>query len=453
MNKPNEYDLITIGAGSGGIAASRRAASYGAKVLLIEGNRIGGTCVLRGCIPKKLLMYASEMRNSFEETKAFGWTEATSTFDVNRWTQLKDDELSRLENIYREMLEKSGVELISGQAKLVDENTVEVNGQKYHTQRILIATGGSPSTTAIPGLEQAWTSDNVLQLRELPSSLLILGAGYIAVEFASILAGLGVQVSMVYRGDLPLRGFDEDLRHNAVQNLEAHGVRLYPQSAMESLKRGENGFHLSLKNGTTLHAQNALNATGRSPNIWGLNLESIGLKTDQYGAIPVDTYSRTSIQSIWAIGDVTNRVNLTPVAIAEGRAFADTEFGNNPSQVNHTNVSSAVFCSPPLASIGLTESQAQKIGPTDIFISQFRPMKKAFIKSEERTYMKLVVDRKSNRVLGAHMSGADAPEIIQSLAIAISAGATKQDFDRTMALHPTSAEEFVLMREPTRTYG
>lgn len=453
MKKIKKYDLITIGAGSGGIAASRRAASYGAKVLLIESNRIGGTCVLRGCIPKKLLMYASDMRSLFDEASAFGWTEVPSIFDMARWTQSKDSELSRLEKIYREMLEKSEVQLISGHAKLVDQNTVEVDGRQYQTERILIATGGSPSTTAIPGLEQAWTSDDVLQLGELPSSLLILGAGYIAVEFASILSGLGIQISMVYRGDLPLRGFDEDLRHNAIQNLEAHGVKLYPNSSMRSLERTVNGFSLNLTNSSTLHAQNVLNATGRSPNIWNLNLESVGLKTDEYGAISVDAYSHTNIENIWAIGDVTNRVNLTPVAIAEGRAFADTEFGNNPSQVNHTNVSSAVFCSPPLASIGLTESQAQKIGPTDIFTSQFRPMKKSFTKSEERTYMKLVVDRKSNRVLGAHMSGADAPEIIQSLAIAITAGATKQDFDKTMALHPTSAEEFVLMREPTRTYG
>ncbi len=449
----NTFDLIVIGAGSGGIAASRRAASYGAKVLLIEGTRIGGTCVLRGCIPKKLMMYASEMRSVFADASAFGWDDIATEFDIARWTQAKDKELARLEGVYRQMLENSGVQTLLGHARLVGDNCVEANGQRFHAKRILIATGGAPSTEGLDGLEQAWTSDDVLQLTELPSSLLVIGAGYIAVEFASILSNLGVQVTMAYRADLPLRGFDEDLRQQAAQALEAHGVQLHPHLKAQALVRAGSGFELRCTDGNVLKAQAVLNATGRRPNVWNLGLDTVGIQPDEAGAIPVDADSRTTAAGIWAIGDVTNRVNLTPVAIAEGRAFADTEFGGQHVQASHENVASAVFCSPPIATIGLTEAQAAAQGPTDVYVSQFRPMRKAFVGSQERTYMKLVVDRNTNRVSGIHMLGADAPEIIQGLAIALSAGATKRDFDRTMAMHPTSAEEFVLMREPSRRHG
>ncbi|MBF5005745.1 glutathione-disulfide reductase [Diaphorobacter caeni] len=453
MTAANTFDLIVIGAGSGGIAASRRAASHGAKVLLIEGTRVGGTCVLRGCIPKKLMMYASEMSSAFSEASAFGWSEVTSQFDVARWTQAKDNELNRLEGVYRQMLANSGVQTLLGHARITGERTVEANGETYRAERILIATGGAPSIDGIPGLEQAWTSDDVLQLSALPKSLLVIGAGYIAVEFASILARLGVHVSMAYRADLPLRGFDEDLRAQAAQALESLGVTLHASARSQALSKHAGGFALRLEDGTELQADAVLNATGRKPNIRGLGLESVGIATDASGAIPVDADSRTTAPGIWAIGDVTNRVNLTPVAIAEGRAFADTEFGGRHIQANHANVASAVFCSPPIATIGLTEAQAMERGPTDVYVSQFRPMKKAFVGSQERTYMKLIVDRTTDRVSGIHMLGADAPEIIQGLAIAISAGATKRDFDNTMAMHPTSAEEFVLMREPARRHG
>ena len=449
----NTFDLIVIGAGSGGIAASRRAASYGAKVLLIEGTRIGGTCVLRGCIPKKLMMYASELRSAFSDASAFGWSEVSSEFDVSRWTQAKDRELDRLEVVYRQMLDNAGVNLLEGRAKLAGERTVEVNGQLYHADRIVIAAGGTPSNSVIPGLPLAWTSDDILQLDELPKSLLVIGAGFIGVEFASILSNLGVQVSMAYRAELPLNGFDEDLRRLTAEALAAQGVTLYPGSKMEALVKTDDGFELQRGNGPALQAQTALNATGRHPNVQGLGLETIGVTPDKKGAIPVDADSRTTASGVWAIGDVTNRVNLTPVAIAEGRAFADTEFGGRPMQVSHHNIASAVFCSPPIASVGLTEAQAAEKGPTDVYTSQFRPMKKAFVGSNERTFMKLLVDRTTDRVVGIHMLGADAPEIIQGLAISISAGATKRHFDSTMALHPTSSEEFVLMREPVRKHG
>lgn len=451
MTTANTFDLIVIGAGSGGIAASRRAASHGAKVLLIEGTRVGGTCVLRGCIPKKLMMYASEMSGVFSEASAFGWTEVSTQFDIARWTQAKDHELNRLEGVYRQMLSNSGVQTLLAHARITGKHTVEADGQTYRAERILIATGGAPSTDGIPGLEQAWTSDDVLQLNALPKSLLVIGAGYIAVEFASILARLGVHVSMGYRADLPLRGFDEDLRAQAAQALESLGVKLHAGMRAKALSKDSDGFSLRLEDGGVLRADAVLNATGRKPNTWGLGLESVDIRTDASGAIPVDADSRTTAPGIWAIGDVTNRINLTPVAIAEGRAFADTEFSGRHIQASHANVASAVFCS--IATIGLTETQAMERGPTDVYVSQFRPMKKAFAGSQERTYMKLIVDRTTDRVTGIHMLGADAPEIIQGLAIAVTAGATKRDFDSTMAMHPTSAEEFVLMREPVRRHG
>lgn len=447
------FDLIVIGAGSGGIAASRRAASYGARVLLIEGTRVGGTCVLRGCIPKKLMMYAAEMRGVFLDAAAFGWSDIDADFDVGRWRRAKDQELDRLEGIYRQMLGNAGVQVLQGHAQLAGPHTVEVGDERYHADRILIATGGVPSVTAMPGLEQAWTSDDILQIDQLPQSLLVIGAGYIAVEFASILCSLGVKVAMAYRGDLPLRGFDEDLRRHAAQALQAQGVVLHPGSAMDALVRTDTGFELRRTGAPALQAQVTLNATGRQPNVRRLGLETVDIQVDEWGAIPVDADSRTFASGVWAIGDVTNRVNLTPVAIAEGRAFADTEFGGRHVQVSHVNVASAVFCSPPIASVGLSEADAQAQCPTDVHVSQFRPMKKAFVGADERTFMKLLVDRNTDRVIGMHMQGADAPEIMQALAISLSAGATKRDFDRTMALHPTSAEEFVLMREPVRRHG
>ncbi len=448
-----EFDLITIGAGSGGVAASRRAAAHGARVLIVEGDRVGGTCVIRGCVPKKLMMYAAGFSGALREAAGYGWTGIGGQFEMSRWADAKAREIDRLEGIYRDLLAGSGVELVAGQARLAGKDSVEVAGRSYRASRILIATGGSPSTTALPGLEHAMTSNEVLDLREVPESLLVLGGGYIAVEFASILAGLGSRVTLAYRAALPLRGFDDDLRSRLASALEQRGVTLAGGVAMTALRRSGAGFTLERADGSALTAAAALNATGRHPNTAGLGLDAIGAALDDKGAVVVDADSRTTVPGIWAVGDVTNRINLTPVAIAEGRAFADTEFGGRPARVDHRTVASAVFTDPPVATIGLSEADAAAQGPVDVYESDFRPMKTAFAGQAARTYMKLVVDGVSDRVLGIHMLGTDAPEIVQSLAVAITCGATKRDFDRTLAVHPTAAEEFVLMREPARRWS
>ncbi len=445
-----DYDLITVGAGSGGVAASRRAAAHGARVLVIERDRVGGTCVIRGCVPKKLMMYAAGFRETLREAKGFGWTGVAGDFELERWADAKANEINRLENVYRELLAKSGVELIGGIARIADANSVEVAGQTMTAGRMLIATGGSPAHDAIPGLAAAMTSNEVLDLRTLPRSVLVIGGGYVAVEFASILAGLGAAVTLAYRDRLPLRGFDEDLRTRLAAALSGRGITLASGVPLTSLSRSASAWQLQRSDGSTLSAEAALNATGRRPNTAGLGLEPLGVAVDAAGAVVVDADSRSTVDRIWAIGDVTNRRNLTPVAIAEGRAFADTEFGGRAARVDLRTVASAVFTEPPIATVGFTETESKLRGPVDVFESEFRPMKTAFSGGSQRSYMKLVVDGCSDRVLGVHMLGTDAPEIVQSLAIALTVGATKRDFDRTIAVHPTAAEEFVLMREPTR---
>ncbi|MDP2008109.1 MAG: glutathione-disulfide reductase [Rubrivivax sp.] len=448
-----DYDLIVIGAGSGGVAASRRAAAHGARVLIVEADRVGGTCVIRGCVPKKLMMYAAGFAQALEEARGYGWADVSGRFEMGRWADAKAAEIGRLEGLYRKMLADGGVELAQGRARLLGSDTVAVGERKVQAQRILIATGGSPSHGALPGLGAAMTSDQLLDLRTLPATVLVVGGGYIAVEFASILAGLGVQVTLAFRDTLPLRGFDADLRTRLAQALTARGLTLAGGVALTALERSEHGFTLRRADGSALHAEAALNATGRHPNTDGLGLAEAGVRLDTHGAIAVDADSRSSAASVWAIGDVTNRVNLTPVAIAEGRAFADTEFGGRPTRVDHRNVASAVFTDPPIATVGLSEADAARHGPVDVFESDFRPMKTAFVGGAARSYMKLVVDGLNQRVLGVQMIGADAPEIVQSLAVALTCGATKHDFDRTLAVHPTAAEEFVLMRAPVRRHG
>jgi glutathione reductase (NADPH) len=444
------YDLITIGAGSGGVAASRRAAAHGARVLIIENDRVGGTCVIRGCVPKKLMVYAAGFRELLREAGEFGWNEVGGHFDLSRWAAAKKAEIDRLEDAYRALIAGAGVDLLAGRAKLVGAGHVEVDGRTVEADRILIATGAAPTRDAIPGLDLAMTSNEVLDLRELPVSILVIGGGYIALEFASILAGMGAQVTLAFRDRLPLRGFDPDLRVRLAHALEQRGVELACGVALERLERSGSAFVLRRADGSRFEANAALNATGRRPRTAGLDLERAGIEVASNGAIPVDADSRTQVAGIWAVGDVTNRRNLTPVAVAEGRAFADTEFGRRPVRVDHRTVATAVFTEPPIGTIGLSEPEAVALGPTDIYESEFRPMKTAFAGGTQRTYMKLVVDGRDERVLGAHMIGADAPEIIQSLAIAFTCGATKHDFDRTLAVHPTAAEEFFLMREPTR---
>jgi glutathione reductase (NADPH) len=440
------YDLITIGAGSGGVAASRRAAAHGARVLIVENDRVGGTCVIRGCVPKKLMMYAAGFRELLREAGGFGWEGLDGRFDLGRWAAAKRAEIDRLEDTYRGLLSGSGVELLAGRAQLVGPGMVEVGGRTYEAGRILIATGATPSRTAIPGLELAMTSNEVLDLQELPRSILVIGGGYIAVEFASILAGLGAQVTLAFRDQLPLRGFDPDLRVRLASALEARGLRLACGVPWRGLERAGSGFVLRRADGTQFEADAVLNATGRRPTTAGLGLERVGIEIAANGAIPVDVDSRTQAKGIWAVGDVTNRRNLTPVAIAEGRAFADTEFGGRTTRVDHRRVATAVFTEPSIGTIGLSEPEALELGATDIYETEFRPMKTAFTGGSQRTYMKLVVDGRDDRVVGAHMIGPDAPEIIQSLAVALTCHATKRDFDRTLAVHPTAAEEFMLMR-------
>jgi glutathione reductase (NADPH) len=444
------YDLVVIGAGSGGVAASRRAAAHGARVLIAEADRVGGTCVIRGCVPKKLMMYAAGFSQAFEEARGYGWTGVTGHFDMSIWADAKAREIDRLEAIYRKLLADSGVELAIGQAHLSAADTVQIGPRQVRARRVLIATGGAPAHDAIPGLAQAMSSNELLDLRHVPATLLVIGGGYIAVEFASILAGLGSAVTLAFRDTLPLRGFDLGLRTRLAQALAGKGITLAGGVGLKSLERAGTEFALHRADGSVLVAEAALNATGRTPNTAGLGLAGIGVQLDARGAIAVDADSRSSVAGVWAIGDVTQRINLTPVAIAEGRAFADTEFGHRPARVDHRTVASAVFTDPPIATVGLTEADAAALGPVDIYESDFKPMKTAFVGGAGRSYMLLVVDSLSDRVLGVHMIGTDAPEIVQSLAVALTCGATKRDFDRTVAVHPTAAEEFVLMREPVR---
>jgi len=450
---PKDFDLVVIGAGSGGVAASRRAASYGARVLIAEADRVGGTCVIRGCVPKKLMMYAAGFSLALHEAERFGWNgAATAQFDLERWAQAKALEVDRLEQIYRSLLDESGVELAQARARLESDGTVQVGERRVSADRILIATGGSASRDALPGLELAMSSNEVLDLRTRPASMLVIGGGYIAVEFASIFAGMGTDVTLAFRDGWPLRGFDLDLRKRLAQALSARGVAIAAGTPLRSLQQAAKGFELHREDGTVLTGQSALNATGRHPNTSGIGLQAAGVRLDTRGAIAVDEDSRTSAEGIWAVGDVTGRKNLTPVAIAEGRAFADSQFGRQAVRVDHRTVASAVFTEPPLATVGLTEAQALEQGATDIYETEFRPMRTAFAGGSQRSYIKLVVDALNDRVLGIHMIGTDAPEIIQSLSVALTCGATKRDFDRTMAVHPTVAEEFMLLRQPARRF-
>ncbi|MFL6629950.1 MAG: glutathione-disulfide reductase [Burkholderiaceae bacterium] len=444
------HDLIVIGGGSGGVAGSRRAAAHGAKVAIVEADRFGGTCVIRGCVPKKLMMYAAGFAHQFKDAAGFGWSDIQARFEMPRWADAKKREIDRLEKIYDDMLVNAGVESVRGHGRLVSAHEVDVGGRRLAAPRILVATGGAPSADAFPGLAAAMTSNDVLDLREVPASLLVIGGGYIAVEFASILAGLGSRVTLAYRDKWPLRGFDDELRGRLALALGQRGITLACGAALQRLERDADGFALHRADGSVLRAQAALNATGRKPNTSGLGLADVGVQVNAKGAIVVDAESRSTVPTIWAVGDVTDRVNLTPVAIAEARAFADTEFDKDPKRVDHRVVASAVFTDPPIGTVGLTEQQAALRGPVDIYAADFRPMKEAFVGGSQRTFMKLVVDGLSQRVLGAQMLGPEAPEIVQSLAVAVTCGARKSDFDQTIAMHPTLAEEFMLMRTPVR---
>ena len=450
------YDLLVIGAGSGGVAASRRAASHGARVAVIERSRVGGTCVMRGCVPKKLMMYAGDIGRLMESAARFGWELGAPVFHMDTWQDAKARELDRLEDIYLGMLKGAGVTLLRADACIQGPGknggfVVKAGAEELTASRLLVATGGRPHALAVPGGDLAVTSDDVLELREVPARVVVLGVGYIGVEFAGILRSLGAQVTMVLRGDAPLRGFDEDLRTRLAASMRARGIELRAGVSPVSLVREGGAISVALSDGAVLQADLVVNATGRVPNTAGLGLDRIGLATREDGSIAVDDYSATEVAGVHAIGDVTNRMNLTPVAIAEGRAFADSVFGRAPRPFAHQNVATAVFSTPPIGTVGLTEAQAAQRGAARIYEAEFRPMRNAFAGVEQRTFMKLVVDDASDRVLGVHMIGDDAPEIIQCLAVAVVAGATKAQFDATVAVHPTTAEEFVLMREAART--
>ncbi len=460
-----DFDLITLGAGSGGVAASRRAAVHGARVAIVEGSRVGGTCVLRGCVPKKLMMYAAQFGDAIEQARGYGWDVEQPTFQMARWAAAKAAETARLEDIYRKMLAAGSVQLIEGWARLDGPHRVIVRSREsgdtektLTAEHIVIATGSSPVLDSIPGIETCATSDDLLDLTALPERAAVIGGGYIAVEFASMLARLGVQVSVFYRDRLPLRGFDEMLRTAAAAALQAAGIELHPGSAPRRVlpmhTAGTSGFMLELTEDRALDFPWVLNATGRKPNTDQLALHTVGLAPDAVGAVPVDGQMHTAVAGIHAIGDVTNRRNLTPVAIAEGRALVDCLFGPEPRAVDLSHVATAVFMLPPIGTVGLSEEELVANGHRlKVFETDFRPMKQAFIGGHERTRMKLLVDDTTDCVLAVHMIGTDAPEIVQSLAVALTAKATKAHFDTTIAMHPTAAEEFVLMREPVRTVG
>ena len=443
-----DYDLITIGAGSGGVRASRRSAGYGARAAVIENSRFGGTCVMRGCVPKKLLVYGSQFADEFEDARGFGWTPGAPAFD---WSQLianKNRELDRLEEIYRRMLREAGVTMIEGTATLADPHTVEVEGRTVTAEHILLAAGGWPTMPDIPGIEHAITSNEALDLERLPARMVIVGGGYIAVEFAGIFNALGVEVTEIVRADTVLRGFDEEMRLALAEEMRKRGVKLLSETVVRSIEKENGAYSLRLAAGDMVEADVVMYATGRTPRTKGLGLEAAGVELDGKGAVVVDGFSRTFQPNIFAIGDITDRLNLTPVAIAEGQALAEALFNNTPTTADLSGVPTAVFSQPPLATVGLTEAEARaQLDDVDIYLSSFRPLKHTLSGRDEKTVMKLVVDAESDRVVGCHMMGTDAAEIIQGLGVALKCGATKAQFDATVGIHPTAAEEFVTMRE------
>ncbi len=443
-----DFDLFTIGAGSGGVAGSRRAGSYGARVGIAESVRVGGTCVLRGCVPKKLLVYASEFARAFDDAEGYAWTVGETKVDWAQMIAKKDRELDRLNGIYLNLLKNSNVQLFEGRARLIDAHTVEVAGKRVTSETIMIATGGHAQRPPIPGIELTMTSDDILDMKEIPKHLVVVGGGFIAVEFACIFRNLGSEVTEIVRGDNILRGFDPDVRSSLADEMKKQGMTLKPNTNVTSIEKGDNGLVVVTDVGERIICDRVLYATGRVPNSKGLGLEEVGVHVNKIGAVAVDEWSKTTVPNIYAVGDVTNRINLTPVAIAESRAVAETLYNNNPIRMDHDNVPSAVFSQPPIGQVGLSEDVARGIyGEVDVYVTRFKPMKNTLSGRDERTMMKLVVDAKTDRVLGCHMVGPDAPEIIQGLAIAVKCGATKRQFDQTVGIHPSAAEEFVTLRE------
>ena len=455
--KKYDYDLITIGAGSGGVRASRRAAATGARVAIVENLRFGGTCVMRGCVPKKLLVYASHFADDFEDSGGYGWQSVDPGFDWPALIEAKNKELDRLEDVYHRILGEAGVEEIFAIATLADAHTVEVDGsggKSLTAETILVATGGWPIMPPIPGIEHVITSNEALDLPELPERISIVGGGYVAVEFAGIFNGLGAQVTEIIRAPQILRGFDGDVRDTLAGEMENKGIDIRRQTVVEEITKDDKsggGFSLRLKDGGTINADVVMYATGRAPNTARMGLEEAGVALDKKGAIKVDEFSRSSVDNIYAIGDVTERMNLTPVAIAEAEAMVRTAFGGQHTAVDYAGVPSAVFSQPPIGTVGLTEAGAEAEigggGAIDVYVARFTPMKYTLSGRDEKSMMKLVVERNTGRVLGCHMVGLDAPEIIQGFALGLRCGATKADFDATIGIHPTAGEEFFTLRE------
>ncbi len=443
-----EYDLVVIGGGSGGVRAARIAAGYGAKVAICEEFRYGGTCVIRGCVPKKLMVYAAHFHEEFADSQHFGWSAKVNGFDWSTLIANKDTEIDRLNKIYENLLSNAGVEILYGTASLIDKNTVAINDQTIHGKTILIATGGTPFMPSIPGIEHAISSNEVFHLEQQPKSALVVGGGYIAVEFAGIFNGLGIETCLAYRGPQILRGFDGSIRNHLSAEIQKKGINLKLDCNVSEIKLNSDDKRVvTLSDGTEMIVDCVLYATGRKPNTENLNLKRVGVSLGEKGQIAVDKHSKTNIDNVYAVGDVTDRIALTPVATMEGHAFADTLFGNKPRVADHANVPSAVFSQPPVASVGLSEEDANGIfSNVDTYSSEFKILKHTLTDNTERTLMKLVVDADSDKVIGAHMVGADAAEIMQGIAIAIKAGAKKSNFDATVGIHPSSAEEFCTMR-------
>lgn len=447
-----DVDLFVIGGGSGGVRAARIAAGHGAKVMVAEEYRVGGTCVIRGCVPKKLMVYASRFPHDFHDAAGFGWSVGETRFDWATLIRNKDKEIDRLEGIYRANLEKAGVEIVDSRAVVEDAHTVHVlkTGARIRARYILVAVGAHPTLEpVIPGGELGITSNEVFHLESLPKRIMIIGGGYIAVEFAGIFHGLGSEVTLLHRGDKLLRGFDDDVRDALGEAYRQQGINLALGKTVHRLDKTTDGIAATLSDGSVVTVDQVLVATGRRPNTKGLGLDKAGITLDEVGAIPVDAYSRTLIPSIYAVGDVTNRANLTPVAIREGHAFADTVFGGKPTIVDHDLIPTAVFSTPEIGVIGCGEAAARDLyGDIDVYRTAFRPMKATLSGGSDRVLMKLIVDKATDKVVGVHIVGHDAGEMIQLAGVAVTMGATKADFDRTIAVHPTAAEELVTMRTP-----
>ena len=447
MSSGINYDLLVIGAGSGGVRAARIASGLGAKVAIVEEHRIGGTCVVRGCVPKKLLVYGAHFAEDLEDARRFGWQLAGASFD---WPTLRDNvlaEVTRISGLYRQTLETHRVDIIEGRAVVTGPNSARLDGRTINAKYILIATGARPQVPKIPGIEHAITSNEAFHLERLPARILIAGGGYIANEFAGIFNELGSQVTLVNRSDQILRSYDAQIRDRLLQISMSKGIRFLFNAPLQRIERRADGVLAVRLGNSSVECEAMMCALGRVPNTDGLGLDSAGVEVDANGAVRVDEYSRSTCPSIYAVGDVTNRVQLTPVAIREGQAFAETVFGKQPTKVDYNCIPSAVFSHPPLAGVGLTEAQARsRLGSVKIYTSDFRPMKNVLANRNERALFKLVVDDTDDRIVGAHMIGPDAPEILQMLAVAVKARLRKSQLDECVAIHPTMAEELVLMK-------